>query len=637
MDNIELKTLLLECNKHVDTIIQEIKIIKSLKWNESDIEKFCTERQIVFNNAYLTQLDTQQQIDNIKSFTFDKIEKNLVDYKTKNNSLLSNLFNWNNYNQQYKTYFENKAVNFAALSKRFVNSTQKIVLPTYLNSILNGLTLIDNNIRSDIDELYENFKYGNKNYVIFGKNGAGKTTLLNKIATNILNQNSFVIPANRSLSIQPPNTALYYQPDLQFNDIFKNPCALQYLTMHISSRTLNDIYYNKHTSNNLIKELETIFNSLDLERKIFIENNYIYLYVNDKNDKYPLTDSSDGEKAVLYILLAILQLPSNAFVFIDEPELHLNGALMQKLYNSLENIRPDIKFIYVTHMINFVESRKNVELIYLKKRNKKNMWEFRTIENFESTDIDMILSIEGTQDDIIFCEGDNQKSIDHQILDCIYDDCFIKPVGSCELVINNTKLLQNTGKYSFLRRRAFAVIDNDFRISQEIESLEESKIKVLNYNEWENLLLCEDVITYVNAHTSNLDLSEIKSNIINLIHKRKEVTMSDFLNKKYKKILDVNKITYKNLESQITTLNEQNKQTLLDSLHEYEARYEDYIASNNYEELIKIVPAKCIFKESAKYLGFSDSEAYINRIVVLIKQDPTFKTLLKNKVGLNRS
>ena len=65
------------------------------------------------------------------------------------------------------------------------------------NNIYTMISDLDKSFDLQINELFEHFKYANKNYVIFGKNGSGKTTLLNKVSETIYNSNSIIIPANR--------------------------------------------------------------------------------------------------------------------------------------------------------------------------------------------------------------------------------------------------------------------------------------------------------------------------------------------------------------------------------------------------------------------------------------------------------
>ena len=66
MNQAEIKELLLECNRQVDIITSTINSIKSINWDNDNIEKFCEEKQISFNSSYLAQPDIQQAIDKIK-------------------------------------------------------------------------------------------------------------------------------------------------------------------------------------------------------------------------------------------------------------------------------------------------------------------------------------------------------------------------------------------------------------------------------------------------------------------------------------------------------------------------------------------------------------------------------------------
>ena len=633
MNQQEIKELLTAHNQQIDIVFEAINTFKGFVWNTENIEKLCNDKKIININSPLEQSDIQLIAKRFQTYPYDEINTILSTRKAKIEKILKNFDKWDDYNQQYQTYIESQSNNFINQLSTLFKHGENTNLIQYLNSILAGFQIIKSNVNTNIDELFENFKYGNKNYVIFGKNGAGKTSLLNKIANDVINQNSFVIPANRSFKTNEDNN--FYYKEQPLNQIFKNDLAILYLTCELKDKSFKE-YEQGIIDNNIIVKFKNIFNSLGLERSIDINKFSIKLQAKDE-EIYPLFKGSDGEKAVIFIIISILLLPQNAFIFIDEPELHLNGALMQKLFNLLEKERSDVKFIYVTHIINFVESRKNVELIYLEKINKHNCWKFKNIQNFEATDINMLLGIEGTQDDIIFCEGNDQASIDYKIFDSIFDDCLIKPVGSCELAINNTKLLHTTGKYSFLRRKAYAIIDNDFKNDEEIQQLSNTNIKVLEYNEMENLLLCEDIVTYINTKTLNHNISEIKTQIIQLISSRKIDTMTDFLNKKYKKIIDINKLSYTNLDKRLETMTQQNSLKLKQALDEYESKYNEFLINNDYENLIKIVPAKNIFKESAKILGFKDSNNYIDYIINAIKQDEYFKELLKNKINFQRN
>ena len=104
-----------------------------------------------------------------------------------------------------------------------------------------------------------------------------------------------------------------------------------------------------------------IFSSLGLDRDIIADKESLFLKGAQIN-QYSMNDASDGEKSIAYLIMATLLAPQHSFIFIDEPERHLNGALMRNLFDKLETERLDLRFVYLTHNIDFVESRKNVAL-----------------------------------------------------------------------------------------------------------------------------------------------------------------------------------------------------------------------------------------------------------------------------------
>jgi Cdc6-like AAA superfamily ATPase len=111
---------------------------------------------------------------------------------------------WNSYNAPYIAHIEAqidgaKPQIQSLLNAQSPNGSTNMI--GCLNSLFTALSSISSHLHPNLDELFEHFKYGNKNYVVFGKNGSGKTTLLRKISADVLNENSVVIPADRSVKI----------------------------------------------------------------------------------------------------------------------------------------------------------------------------------------------------------------------------------------------------------------------------------------------------------------------------------------------------------------------------------------------------------------------------------------------------
>ena len=72
---------------------------------------------------------------------------------------------------------------------------------------------------------------------------------------------------------------------------------------------------------------------------------------------------SVGERSVLYLAAQVLRVPESKIIIMDEPEVHLHPSLMGYLWDALEKVRPDCLFIYITHDVDFVTSRRASDTI----------------------------------------------------------------------------------------------------------------------------------------------------------------------------------------------------------------------------------------------------------------------------------
>lgn len=344
-----------------------------------------------------------------------------------------------------------------------------------------------------------------------------------------------------------------------------------------------------------------------------------------------INNASDGEKSIAYLIMATLLSPQYSFIFIDEPERHLNGALMRNLFDKLESERPDLRFVYLTHNIDFVESRKNVALIYLEKSEAYKEWKFKRIEDYSDISLDVILGIEGTKRDIIFCEG-TRNSIDCKILECLFPEYEIQPVSSCEQVKLNTKGIN--GREPLFRRKAFGIIDNDYMQIAEIESLKNDNIYAIGYNEWENFIVRSEILDYINAAHLNKDLSQVKNKVIEHIKKDgKAAILSDFITKRYTKMLYATKLSYsKKLDEQLDAINNKNK---TDIIVEVQRLSDDIDSLSDYDKLVSIVPAKMLLKMVAQGIGLASGDDYVDLIVKYLKQNIEFNNLIKKLLNIN--
>ena len=619
LDNYKLK---------LEALAKKADELSKFTWDNKTAIQYCEKAGIKVSDIIISSPSRFHSLyDSLNKFNFASLIDKIQACERKCNELKVN--NFDEFNEPYQAYINTTLTNIYNHINLFFDGLNNVVHPNeYLNNLANGLQQLQNNLNPNVNELFDHFKYGNKNYVIFGKNGAGKTTLLKQISVNLF-KNAVVIPANRNVT---PNTSNYisYYNNYTLNKMLEDNNALLYLVRMISNKDLKSYQNGASSEDALIPKLYNIFSSLCLDRDVIIDEESLYLQGNNIS-RYSLANGSDGEKSIIYIILATLLSPQHSFLFIDEPERHLNGALLRNLFDKLESERPDLRFVYLTHVTDFVESRKNVELIYLEKTNTYKNWNFKKIDDYNDISLDVLLGIEGTKNDIIFCEG-TRSSIDCKILGCIYPEYEVMPIGSCEQVKLNTKGIN--GKETLFRRKAYGLVDNDYMQPAEIESLKKDKIFSIGFNEWENFLIQTEILSYVNTQHLKKDISNVKNDVITHIQKNgKQAILSDFITKRYTKMLYANKLSYNDkLSEQLDMINAKNKTAIIEEVEELSEEIEQ---NTDYDRLVSIVPAKMLLNIVAKGLGLSSGDDYVNLVIKYLKQDKFFNERVKQLLNIS--
>lgn len=490
----------------------------------------------------------------------------------------------------------------------------------------------------------------NHNYVILGKNGAGKTSYLKKINEEIYKSNTLLIPSNRRIEIDFDNNLNVKEiKSTRFTTIFSSSKYNNPTDLLIQFFFSND--YQELTDNKLeiingknigktASKILNIFNNLGLERNLCYDTTTkeLYLYNDDlKIDKYTIDSASDGEKSILQLIICIMLCPQDWFVFIDEPETHLNTALLAELFTILENERQDLVFIYCTHNIEFIETRNNCQFVLIEHYNGRK-WTRKILNCYEEISKEILLGIVGTRKNIIFVEG-NRNSYDYKLYSLLFDKYKVIPLSSCEKIIETCKSIKDFPL--IIDREIYGIIDNDYRFASEIEKLEKQNIYTISYNEVENILLSKCIFDEMLPLFESLSSKqkEIKEKMTNEIIKKtikdKNVIINDFIDKVFNKLNKKNKYTYddsmKKLEENINTNFEEIKRTFFDKLNEFTNKIDMYIEKKDTESIIKELSNKG-FLPLIKNIINVDKDRYFNMVISMLKNNKKLKEVLIKEI-----
>ena len=472
--------------------------------------------------------------------------------------------------------------------------------------------------------------------VIIGANGSGKSKLGAWIEKQALNEIHRIggqrsLNFNENISLKNYREALdyvFYGSDNMHNKI------VRWGGNHETTTMLNDFEYAlaaflalKHNDcDKFLKDcreaevkqaerpeipctvedkLIAVWNTIFPHRNIVIDDSKFYALVdkNGKKEKYFATEMSDGERAVLYLIVQVLCIPYNKTLIIDEPELHLHRSIMSRLWKGLEQVRPDCLFIYITHDTEFAALHSQADKIWVKSYDGIT-WQFEKLTDSELPEA-LLLEILGSRKPILFVEGE-KNSLDTQLYTELYPQFHVIACGSCTQVIVRTKVFQKTKNLHGID--VYGIIDRDYRTENEIDSYKKDNIFTIDVAEVENLFLVEELIKIVAKHeikNENEIFETIKKYILNERLKKQidsQICQSVVADIKYR--LQLADISSKNESRAKDSLNyaiASLDYDLIKSTHE--EKFQTICKNENYADILKFFNEKCLANSIGQYFG----------------------------------
>lgn len=215
---------------------------------------------------------------------------------------------------------------------------------------------------------------------------------------------------------------------------------------------------------------------------------------------------SQGEKAVLYYLGSVLYAPEEAVIFIDSPTLFIHPSILGPLWNTIEELRSDCIFVYNSVDEDFMTTRTRNACIWIRSYDSgQKAWDYRIIGPGMLTD-EMFAEFAGNRRRVLFIEGDSRNSIDRKLYSLVFPDMNVRPLGSCNKVIETTRAMNDQRGIHHLQ--TLGIVDRDRRTDKEVEYLRGKQIMVPEVAEIENIFMLPGVITLM-AHRRGRDAAKV--------------------------------------------------------------------------------------------------------------------------------
>lgn len=489
---------------------------------------------------------------------------------------------------------------------------------------------------------------------LVGANGSGKTRFMNELINRCGSRAYVLSVLNAFNSDRKPNSGDSRIDTLYAEAVSRSPYLVKdrisefdkliFLLLNEECEYLLEL---KRLSLVEKKEVKPEATKLDrlvkLWEKVFPGNQIlrhsgrIMFSTGSGDDKVPAMRLSHGEKTALYYISAIMYAPENAVVFIDSPSLFLHPAMLHSFWNSIEHLRPDCTFIYNTYDVDFVSSRTEGICIWVKSFNAAEYsWDYTVLKGGTLSD-ELVISLLGSRKPVLFTEGDATHSIDFRLYTLIFPDFTVRPLGSCNKVIESTRTFNDLTPLHHLDSRG--VVDRDRRTEAEVSYLRRKKILVPEVAEIENIFLLEDVIKIMSTlrkRNPDFVFTKVKNSIMRL--------WSSHLSSQA--LMHVRHIVKRNIECKIdgrfSSIGElQQHLKDLPTILKPEELYTDMLAEfkkmlhdDDYAGVLKVFNHKPMLGDCnvASLLGYTGKDRYISDVLRVLKGDGKLASELRRAI-----
>lgn len=490
---------------------------------------------------------------------------------------------------------------------------------------------------------------------VIGANGAGKSRFCQKLLQNA-GDKAYRMSALKGIlsenyhNVMPGSIEDQYNKKMEQNPLIGGKATTEFermLLMLMSDEFVELLAYkasvrldgaNPEPPRTKLDTLVRNWQAIFPKNKILRQSGKL-LFTNDSGEEpYGMLRLSDGEKAALYYIGATLYAPQNAVVLVDSPETFIHRSIMQTMWNVIEEMRPDCSFVYSTHDIEFASSRIANTCIWIKCYDVEHeSWDYEFVNPNDTFNDELYYDLLGSRKPILFIEGDNVHSIDSKLYPLVFTQYTVKPMGSCNKVIEATRTFNELKSFHNLDGRG--IVDRDRRDDKEVYYLRAKRVFVPNVAEVENILLIEDVVRavarYCHKDADNV-FSRVKRVIVNMFRAAQTEQALEHVRHRVKRNVEVRiDKRFEDINAlekhMVFLINEIKPREMYDAIC---AQFKKYADDADYAMILKVFNEKTMLTQCgvAQLCGLQNKEAYLNTILKILKHEGQGATIIRNAI-----
>jgi len=220
---------------------------------------------------------------------------------------------------------------------------------------------------------------------------------------------------------------------------------------------------------------------------------------------YQLQQMSDGERTVLYMGARVLT-ADQPVILVDEPELHMHSRLSVQFWDEAEKLRPDCRFVYITHDLSFTLSRRRALILLAQSSQAATLIPVDRIPSSVAAEVLGAATLPFYAKRIFLFEGESGKGFASEFFSAWFDgnETFALPCGNRVSVFAAVSGLRAVG---LVGAEVIGLVDRDF-YSDEVLGAVTQGVTVLQLHEVESML-CDERVVFAFAEHFGKDPGQV--------------------------------------------------------------------------------------------------------------------------------
>lgn len=467
---------------------------------------------------------------------------------------------------------------------------------------------------------------------VLGANGAGKSTfideleILNSPRTFRLSAISAFFPARAEQTGATSISALYRDATLHHSYMRTDAVSELDKTLYLLyADQIDAMFCSNGSSSSRLGRVKRDWEALFPGNRMKVDSQGIRFTTASGADTITANSLSNGEKAALYYLGAVTFAPEDAAVIVDSPTLFIHHSLLGALWNRVERLRPDCTFIYDSIDEDFVSTRtRNATLIIRSYDRLQKAWDYEAVAPGK-LDERILARLAGTRRPMLFVEGDAVHSIDIRLYSLIFPAMTVRPLGSCNKVIETVRSLNDQREIHHLR--STGIVDRDRRTEKEVGYLRRKNVMVPEVAEVENIFLLPGVIKVMAARRgrdAGKTVRRISREVLRMFSRHAAEQALQHVRHMVKREVEC-KIDARFKCITALELHVSNLLGTLQPRRHYErlrAEFSSLLSASDYEGVLRVFNHKPMLSDCgiAQALGYRSKEEYIGAVLDVLKE-----------------